>query len=96
MKIIETMNDFVVVEPLAKEEKTSEGGLVMVDLKPNTLEKGNVVFAGPGRYEGERFVRNPFKVGDKVWFHRAAFYEIEYDNKKMLVLKPHDIMFKLG
>ncbi len=96
LKISEVMHDFVIVKPILPEEQKTESGLVVASLKAPQFDKGEVVGAGPGRREGTELIQNPFKVGEKVIFHRSAFYEIEEDGERLFVMKPHDIFGKLS
>lgn len=94
--ISEVMGDFVVVRPFTPQEKVTESGLFVAPTRNLIRNRGEVVKAGPGHYEGDRFVRSPFKVGEKVLFHHSSPYEIEENGETLFILKGHDIILKLG
>lgn len=93
--ISEVMGDYVVVRPFTPQEKKTESGLYVAPTRHVIRNRGEVVKAGPGHQEGDRFVRNQFKVGDKVLFHHSAPYEIEENGENLFILKGHDIILKL-
>ena len=63
--------DRVVVKPLEETEQM-RGGLYIPDTAKEKPQQGEIVAAGPGRYEKDKRVPMELKVGDKVTFR---YYE---------------------
>ena len=92
---IRPLDDRVVVEPLAAEEKTA-GGIVLPDSAQEKPQRGKVLACGPGRLldSGERGDL-AVKVGDEVIFGKYGGTEIEIDGTDVKILRESDILAKV-
>ena len=81
------INDRVVVEPAAAEEKTS-GGIIIPDTAKEKPQKGKVIAVGPGK-DG---VKMTVKKGDSVLYGKYAGQEIQYKGKDYLIMREDDIL----
>ena len=92
---IRPLDDRVVVQPSAAEEKTA-GGIVLPDSAREKPQRGTVVAVGPGRLldsgsRGELSV----SVGDTVIYGKYGGSEIEIDGQEMKILRESDILAKV-
>jgi chaperonin GroES len=86
------LNDKLVVERLASEEKTA-GGIVLPDTAREKPKQGKVRSVGDGRLL-ENGKRVPFQVkeGDRVLFSSYAGNEVTVDGKEYLIMSEDDIL----
>ncbi|MCO6454480.1 MAG: co-chaperone GroES [Pirellulaceae bacterium] len=92
---IRPLDDRVVVEPIAAEEKTA-GGIVLPDTAREKPQRGTVVAVGPGRLldsgkRGELSV----SVGDEVIYGKYGGSDIEIDGEEVKILRESDILAKV-
>jgi chaperonin GroES len=89
---LKPLDDRVVVEQSAAEEKTA-GGIVLPDTAKEKPQRGKVVAVGPGRLldSGERG-KPSVKVGDEVFYAKYAGSDVEIDRTKYVILKETDIL----
>jgi chaperonin GroES len=89
------LDDRVVIEPVAAEEKTA-GGIVLPDTAKEKPQRGKVVSVGPGRLmdSGERG-KLSVSVGDYVIYGKYSGTEIEIDGKDVKILRETDILAKV-
>jgi chaperonin GroES len=92
---IRPLDDRVVVEPLAAEEKTA-GGIVLPDTAKEKPQRGKVVAVGPGKLldngkRGELSV----SVGDQVIYGKYGGTEIEINGEEVKILREGDILAKV-
>jgi len=89
--MIKPLGDRVLVEAIAKEEKTASG-IVLPDTAKEKPQEGTVVAVGSGTLNKDG-VRVPLEVkpGDRVLFSKYAGTEIKYDGKEYLIMKESDI-----
>ena len=64
---VEPLADRVVVRPM-EEAESMRGGLYIPDTAKEKPQVGEIVAAGPGRYEKDKRVPMEVKVGDKVLY----------------------------
>ena len=88
---IKPLDDRVLIEPAAAEEKTI-GGIIIPDTAKEKPLQGKVVATGNGTKDEEMVV----KEGDTVLYGKYAGTELEYDGKKYLVMRQSDILAILG
>jgi len=95
MKIV-PLNDKIVVERLAADDKTS-GGIILPDSAKEKPKQGKILSLGEGKVldNGERA---PFqvKVNDRVLFTSYAGSEVTVDGKEYLVMTEDDILAVVG
>ncbi len=89
------LEDRVVVEPMAAEEKTA-GGIVLPDAAQEKPQRGTIVATGPGRLldSGERGQLSVSK-GDEVIYGRYAGSDVEVNGKEYKIMRESDILAKI-
>jgi chaperonin GroES len=92
---IRPLDDRVVVEPIAAEERTA-GGIVLPDTAKEKPQRGTVVAVGPGKLldngkRGELSVT----VGDQVIYGKYGGSDIEVDGEEVKILRESDILAKV-
>ena len=92
---LKPLDDRVVIEPMAAEEKTA-GGIVLPDTAKEKPQRGKIVSIGPGRLmdSGERGVMS-VAVGDSVIYGKYSGTEVEVDGKDLKILRETDILAKV-
>jgi chaperonin GroES len=87
--------DRVVVRPLEETEQM-RGGLYIPDTAKEKPQQGEIVAAGPGRYEKDKRVPMELKVGDKVLYGKYSGTEVTLDNEQYLILRESDVLAVIG
>lgn len=89
---LKPLDDRIVVEQSAAEEKTA-GGIVLPDTAKEKPQRGKVLAAGPGKLldSGERG-KLSVKVGDEVFYGKYAGSDIEVNGSKYVILKENDVL----
>ncbi len=87
--------DRVVVKPSTKEEVT-KSGLVLPDTAKEKPVEGEIIAAGPGRWDEGKRIPLEVKVGDKVIYAKYAGSEIKEDGQEYIILKEADILAKIA
>jgi chaperonin GroES len=88
---VEPLADRVVVRPL-EEAESMRGGLYIPDTAKEKPQVGEIVAAGPGRYEKDKRVPMEVKVGDKVLYGKYSGTEVTLDNEQYLILRESDVL----
>ena len=89
---IRPLQDRVIVERLAEEEKT-KGGITIPDTAKEKPMEGKVIAAGKGRVaEDGKLIKLDVKAGDKVLFSKYAGTEVKIDGKEYLIMREDDIL----
>ncbi|MCX6713018.1 MAG: co-chaperone GroES [Candidatus Vogelbacteria bacterium] len=90
---IKPLGDRVLVEPLAKEEKTKSGIIIPDTTSGERPEQGTVIAVGPGKMTDDG-VLLPLSVkkGQKVIFAKYGPDEIKIDGKEYLIIKEENIL----
>lgn len=90
---IKPLADYILIEPIQKEEQTKTGILLPDTAEKEGPEQGRVVAVGPGRRnrQGNRIALE-VKPGDKVLFTKYAPHEIKVADKEYLIAKAEDIL----
>jgi chaperonin GroES len=83
---IRPLQDRVLVEAAAAEEKTA-GGIIIPDTAKEKPQKGRVVAVGDGKKDEPMTV----KVGDEVLYGKYAGTEISVNGKDLLIMRESDI-----
>lgn len=91
-KKITPLRDYLVVQPMSREEVTKSGIVIPDTVKGEKPQEGKVLFVGPGKLD-EHGKRIPMevKVGDKVLFSKYSPDEIELDGENYLILSEGDV-----
>ena len=95
MKVI-PLNDKIVVERLAADDKTS-GGIILPDTAKEKPKQGKVLAMGEGKpLENGTRAKFQVKVSDRVLFTSYAGSEVTVDGKEYLILTEDDILAVVG
>ncbi|HOK35485.1 MAG TPA: co-chaperone GroES [Candidatus Pacearchaeota archaeon] len=90
---IKPISDYILIEPIKKEEKTKSGILLPETAEKETPQEGKVIAVGPGRKLSSGKVLTPeVKKGDRVLFKKYGPDEIKVDDKEYLIAKEEDIV----
>ena len=89
------LDDYLVIKPLTKENKTDSGIILPDTGKDDRPEQGEVVYAGPGRLldAGGR-ASMEVKVGDKVVFKKYAPDPVQINGDEYFVIRQSDVILK--
>ena len=92
---IRPLDDRVVVEAFAAEEKTA-GGIVLPDSAKEKPQRGKVVAVGPGKLldNGQRAALSVV-VGDEVIYGKYGGTDIEVNGEDVKILRESDILAKV-
>ena len=92
MKLV-PLEDRVIIEPLAEEEKTKGGVYLPETADKEKPEQGKIVAVGIGKLleNGERGEMQ-VSIGDRVIFTKYGPDEIKVDEKKYLIARQSDIL----
>ncbi|HEX6966170.1 MAG TPA: co-chaperone GroES [Gemmatimonadaceae bacterium] len=88
---VSPLADRVVVKPLEESEQM-RGGLYIPDTAKEKPQEGEVVAAGPGRFEKDKRVPMEVKIGDKVLYGKYSGTEVTIDGEQYLILRESDIL----
>lgn len=94
--MLKPLGERIIIEPIAKEEKTTSG-IVLPDTAKEKPQEGRVVAVGTGRLtdKGER-VALEVSEGNSVVFSKYAGTEIKYEGKDYLIVREDDILAVIG
>jgi len=92
---VEPLADRVVVRAL-EESESMRGGLYIPDTAKEKPQQGEIVAAGPGRYEKDKRVPMEVKVGDKVLYGKYSGTEVTIDGEQYLILRESDVLAIVG
>jgi chaperonin GroES len=88
---IKPLSDRVVVKSTDEAEQM-RGGLYIPDTAKEKPQQGEVIAAGPGKYEDGKLVPMSVKVGDKVLYGKYSGTEITLDGDQYLILRESDVL----
>ena len=88
---LEPLEDRIVVKP-GEAEETTVSGIVIPDTAKEKPQEGEVVAAGPGRFEDGKRVPLDVKVGDKVIYSKYGGTEITVEGEDYLILSGRDVL----
>ena len=90
--MIKPLGDRVVIEAIAKEEKTASG-IVLPDNAKEKPQEGKVVAVGSGHLkDGDRIAAWKLKKAIKVIFSKYAGTEVKFEGKELLIMRESDIL----
>ena len=89
---IKPLDDRVVVEPLAADEKTASG-IILPDTAQEKPQQGTVVAVGPGKISdaGSEIAMN-LKKGDKILYGKYSGTEFAFEGTEYLIMRESDIL----
>jgi chaperonin GroES len=86
------LQDRVIVQRIAEEEKT-KGGLIIPDTAKEKPQEGKIVAVGKGKLnEDGKITPLDVKVNDRVLFGKYAGTEINIDGEEHLIMREDDIL----
>ena len=92
---VNPLADRVVVRPM-EEAESMRGGLYIPDTAKEKPQEGEIVAAGPGRYEKDKRVPMEVKVGDKVLYGKYSGTEVTLSGEQYLILRESDVLAITG
>ncbi|MDE6007609.1 MAG: co-chaperone GroES [Muribaculaceae bacterium] len=84
---IKPLSDRVLIEPVQAEEVTMSGIIIPDSAKEKPL-KGTVLAVGNGTKDEPMILKD----GDVVLYGKYAGTEIEFDNKKYIIMRQSDVL----
>lgn len=89
---IKPLQDRIVVEAAAKEEKSS-GGIILPDSAQEKPQKGKVLAVGPGKVlDSGKLAPTDIKVGDTVLYGKYSGTEVTVDGTDYVILRAEDVL----
>ena len=88
---ITPLSDRVVVKA-SEDTEQMRGGLYIPDTAKEKPQQGEIIAAGPGKYEDGKLVPMSVKVGAKVLYGKYSGSEITLDNEQYLILRESDVL----
>ena len=85
------LSDRVVVRAMEESEQM-RGGLFIPDTAKEKPQQGEIIAAGPGKYEDGKLVPMTVKVGDKVLYGKYSGTEVTLDDEPYLILRESDVL----
>jgi len=89
------LHDRVLVKRI-EEKETVKGGIIIPDTAKEKPQEGEVIAAGPGRYEKGERVPLDVKAGDRILFGKYSGTDIKIDDVEYLILREEEILAKLS
>ena len=90
---ITPLADYILIEPMKKEEKTKTGILLPDTAEKDRPEQGTVIAVGGGRKTSTgKVIPLDVKIGDRVLFTKYGPNEIKVEDKEYLIAKQEDIL----
>lgn len=91
--MIKPLGDRIVVKPLSG-DKASKSGIIIPDTAKEKPQEGEVVAAGPGKWDedGEKRIKLEVKVGDKVLFSKYGGDEFKISDVEYKILREDEIL----
>ncbi|MEI7026463.1 co-chaperone GroES [Paenibacillus sp. y28] len=93
--MIKPLGDRVVIEAVAKEEKTASG-IVLPDTAKEKPQEGKIVAVGSGQLKDGQRTPLEVKEGDLVLFSKYAGTEVKYEGRELLIMRESDILAIIG
>jgi chaperonin GroES len=90
---LKPLADRVVVKAL-EETETMRGGLYIPDTAKEKPQQGEIIAAGPGKFDEKGGQRIPMdvKVGDKVLYGKYSGTEVTIEGVQYLILRESDVL----
>lgn len=92
---VHPLADRVVVRP-TEETVKMRGGLHIPDTAMDKPQQGEVVAAGPGRFEKGERIPMELEVGQRILYGKFAGIEVTLDNDQYLIIKESDVLAVVG
>ena len=88
---LKPVEDRLVVKPSQEEEATASG-IVIPDTATERPQEGQVMAAGPGRFEDGQRIPMDVKAGDKVIYSKYGGTEVKVQGEEYLILSARDVL----
>ncbi len=89
---IRPLQDRVIVQRIAEEEKT-KGGLIIPDTAKEKPQEGKIVAVGKGKLNDDgKITPLDVKVNDRVLFGKYSGTEINIEGEEHLIMREEDIL----
>ncbi len=89
---IRPLQDRVIVERIAEEEKT-KGGIIIPDTAKEKPQEGKVIAVGKGKVnENGKIVPLSVKAGDKILFGKYSGTDVKLNGNEYLIMREEDIL----
>lgn len=90
-KKLKPIYDYVLVEP---QEEESVGSIILPDSAKEKSTRGKVIAVGPGARNSSNSEIIPMvvKINDSILYREWAGTKIDWNDKKMVILKESDII----
>jgi chaperonin GroES len=89
------LEDRVVVKA-SEGDGTTASGLVIPDTAKERPQEGEVMAAGPGRFEDGHRVPMAVEAGDTVIYSKYGGTEVEVQGEEYLILSARDVLAVIG
>ena len=92
MKKLRPLQDRIIVERLAEDEKTT-GGIIIPETAKEKPQRGKIIAVGKGKIMENGSVRPlELKEGDLVLFGKYSGTEVKIENEDRLIMREDDIL----
>ncbi len=88
---LKPLEDRVVVKASDGEEATASG-IVIPDTAKERPQEGEVMAAGPGRFEDGQRIPMEVQAGDKVIYSKYGGTEVKVQGEEYLILSARDVL----
>jgi len=86
------LQDRVIVERIAEEEKT-KGGIIIPDTAKEKPQEGKIIAVGKGKLsEDGKLLPPSVKAGDKILFGKYSGTEVRLNGNDYLIMREDDIL----
>ena len=86
------LGDYVLIEPVRKEEKTASGILLPGTAQRERPQTGTIVAVGQGKYsENGSLIPLEVAIGDEVMFSKYVGTELKMNGNEYLIISERDI-----
>ena len=89
--MLKPLSGYVLIEPAAKETKTSSG-IILPDSADEKPQEGKVLAVGDSIFDHGKEISSPVKVGDLVVYKKWGGNEVKVEGKELLLTKFEDLM----
>jgi chaperonin GroES len=88
---LKPLEDRIAVLP-SEEEDTTVSGIVIPDTAKEKPQEGEVMAAGPGRFEDGHRIPMDVSVGDRVVYTKYGGTEVKVEGEEYLILSARDVL----
>jgi chaperonin GroES len=89
---IRPLQDRVIVQRIAEEERT-KGGIIIPDTAKEKPQEGKIVAVGKGKVNDDgKLMPLDVKIGDRILFGKYSGSEITLEGDELLIMREDDIL----